>query len=545
MWIEILLVLIAYWIYVDFIYPRVIYKRAARENGGSMPYIEASYPFGIPVTYKLVKSLFEEKMVNKVYEISLNIPSRTYLKEAPFEWQITTNDPENIKTILALKYKDYGMGRRLINLVPTFGSGIFTQDGLEWKHSRAMLRPQFTKEQISRLEHILQYTGDLVNSIDRQHGNVELVLLFHMLTMDTATEFLFGQSAESLKLSNVKGSTDDGSNLGSYVTNKDGKRIYASDFVESYDYLNDYCIKRICLNRLNFVQKFSQPEYKDHLNLVRGFIDFYVHEALEATAKYTIKGKDAEAELDARDDDEDDDDDYVFIYELAKETRDPLVIRDQCSNILIAGRDTTASTLCFAFYYFALYPETWKKCREEVLSLFSPEDDDEQITYESLRKLKYLQRFIKEVLRLHPVLPTNTRWAVKDTMLPRGGGPNGDEPVFVSEGMAVNFDVYVMHRDKDIYGPDAEEFNPERWNTENNKVRDSAMYSWGYIPFNGGPRICLGQQFALTELYLVIVKLAMNYRFIEKSPEFPTELRQKSSLTLVIGGNGLPVRMVR
>lgn len=542
MWTEILFALIAYWIYIDFIYPRVIYKYTARKHGGGMPCVRPSYPFGLPLTYQIVKSLIEERMVNEVHKVSSSVPARTYLKETPFEWQITTNDPENIKAVLATKFKDFSLGRRLFNLGPTFGSGIFTQDGNLWKHSRAMLRPQFSKEQISRLEHILQHAGELVNSIDRQDGNVNLAPLFHMLTMDTATEFLFGESAESLKLSSIEGSTKAGANVGSYVTNKDGKRVYAADFVESYTYLNDYCIKRIALSFLNFLQKIFQPEYKDHLKLSREFIDFYVERALEATSKYAFKGEDAEKEVDADDSDEEG---YIFSHELAKETRDPIVIRDQCFNILIAGRDTTASTLSFAFYYFALYPETWKKCREEVLSIFSLEDGDEQITYESLRKLKYLQMFIKEVLRLHPVVPTNVRYATKDTLLPRGGGPNEDEPVFVSKGTPVSYEVYVMHRDKDIYGPDAEVFKPERWDSDNNKDRNSAMYTWGYIPFNGGPRICLGQQFALTELYLVIVKLALNYRFVEKSPDFPADLKQRSTLTLAVGGNGLPVHMVR
>lgn len=544
MWFEILFALIAYWIYVDFLYPRVIYKFIARKHGGGMPYIEASYPFGIPVTYRIVKSLFDERMVNEVYKINSNIPARTYLKEAPFEWQVNTNDPENIKAVLATKFKDFDLGRRLFNLGPTFGSGIFTQDGNLWKHSRAMLRPQFTKEQISRLEHILQHAGELVSSIDRQDGNVNLVPLFHMLTMDTATEFLFGESVESLKYSSDKGATKAGANVGSYVTNKDGKRVYASDFVESYTYLNDYCIKRIALSFFNFLQKIFQPEYKDHLKLSQDFIDFYVERALESTAKYA-KGKDAEAEVDAVDDEKDDEKNYVFSYELAKETRDPIVIRDQCFNILIAGRDTTASTLSFAFYFFAMYPETWQKVREEVLNVFSPEDGENQITYESLRRLKYLQMFIKEVLRLHPVVPTNVRYANKDTLLPRGGGPNEDKPVFVTKGTPISYEVYVMHRDKEIYGPDAEEFNPERWDADNNKDRNSAMYTWSYLPFNGGPRICLGQQFALTELYLVIVKLALNYRFVKKSPDFPTDLKQKSTLTLVVGGKGLPVQMIR
>lgn len=534
MLLEILFIIVAFIIYVDILYPYVIYRLLARTHKAGMPKINSNFPLGIPNTVKSIKALTNENLMGFVLENNRKAHARTFLQEALFKHVLISQDPENVKAVLATKFKDFTFAERSSHIIPVFGSGIFTQDGLAWKHSRAMLRPQFSKEQVSRLEHVLAHVGQLVESIDQQHGLVNLVPLFHMLTMDTATEFLFGESVDSLKFSGLKDSHGD--NRGSYVTTKTGKRVYAADFVESYTFLNDYALKRMMLNSMYKLLKFIQPGFETHLDHAHSFIDFYVERALQHTTESS------EEKLENEDESSDN---YIFSYELAKETRDPIVIRDQCFNILIAGRDTTASTLSFSFYYFALYPETWKKCREEVLSLFTPEDGDEQITYESLRKLKYVQMFVKEVLRLHPVVPLNTRTAAKDTMLPRGGGPNEDQPVFVPKGMAFNYSVYAIHRDKSIYGPDADEFKPERWDADNNKDRNSAMYTWGYIPFNGGPRICLGQQFALTELYLTIVKLALQYRFIEQGPNFPRELKQRNTLTLLIGGEGLPVRFIR
>lgn len=66
-----------------------------------------------------------------------------------------------------------------------------------------------------------------------------------------------------------------------------------------------------------------------------------------------------------------------------------------------------------------------------------------------------------------------------------------------------------MHRRTDFYGPDAEEFRPERWENETVHPR------WGYLPFNGGPRICIGQQYALTEVGYVIVRMAQEFRVLE------------------------------
>lgn len=64
-------------------------------------------------------------------------------------------------------------------------------------------------------------------------------------------------------------------------------------------------------------------------------------------------------------------------------------------------------------------------------------------------------------------MPSNGRMAFRDTILPRGGGPNGDQPIHVPKGSMVNYTVYAMHRRKDLWGDDAEEFRPERW--ENRK----------------------------------------------------------------------------
>lgn len=75
------------------------------------------------------------------------------------------------------------------------------------------------------------------------------------------------------------------------------------------------------------------------------------------------------------------------------------------------------------------------------------------------------------------------------TTLPTGGGPDGTAPLLVQPGEAVGYCVYVMHRRRDLYGEDADEFRPERW--EGDALKD---ISWGYLPFNGGPRLCLGRK---------------------------------------------------
>jgi cytochrome P450 len=89
-------------------------------------------------------------------------------------------------------------------------------------------------------------------------------------------------------------------------------------------------------------------------------------------------------------------------------------------------------------------------------------------------------------LRMYPVVPGNTREAACDTILPVGGGADGRSPIFVKKGTPVFYNLYAMHRRPDIYGNDAEEFVPERW--------EGLRPGWGFLPFNGGPRICLGRK---------------------------------------------------
>ena len=88
------------------------------------------------------------------------------------------------------------------------------------------------------------------------------------------------------------------------------------------------------------------------------------------------------------------------------------------------------------------------------------------------------------------------RQATKTTVLPVGGGPDGSSPLLIRKGEAVSYSVYAMHRRKDLYGDDADRFRPDRW--ESDSGPDLRDIGWGYLPFNGGPRVCLGRECGLS-----------------------------------------------
>lgn len=110
-----------------------------------------------------------------------------------------TIETENIKTILSTKFNDYSLGaRRRDTFIPIFGHGIFDQDGAAWERSRALVRPNFTRQQVADLDMFEAHVGHLIDSVPRDGSAVDLQDLFFALTMDSATEFLFGRSTNTL-----------------------------------------------------------------------------------------------------------------------------------------------------------------------------------------------------------------------------------------------------------------------------------------------------------------------------------------------------------
>lgn len=96
-------------------------------------------------------------------------------------------------------------------------------------------------------------------------------------------------------------------------------------------------------------------------------------------------------------------------------------------------------------------------------------------------------------LRLHPVIPIGGRQARRDTVLPHGGGADGESPLLVPKGTIVMFNVYAMHRDDKVFGANVEAFSPERW--------ENLRPGWAYLPFSGGPRICMGRKYTQQSLH--------------------------------------------
>ena len=355
------------------------------------------------------------------------------------------------------------------------------------EHSRALLRPQFARDQVSDLEleeaHVQDMMKHLPVDSERWTPEVDLSPLFFRLTLDSATEFLFGESVHSQTDALV--STDK-----STKPVEKGKLDWTT-FGPAFDSATMHLGNRGRLSNMYWLH--SPREFFTECKQVHEFADYYVNLALTTDLSKSVSTEKREK--------------YVFLAELVKATRDPIELRSQLLNILLAGRDTTAGLLGWTFYTLARNPAAYTKLRNVILAQFGSYNDPRDITFANLKGCQHLQHVLSEILRLWATVPINVRQAVRDTTLPRGGGPDGLSPVYIKKGQEVNYFVHIMHRRRDIWGEDAAEFRPERW--------EGKRVGWEFLPFNGGPRICLGQQFALTEAGYVIVRLLQRFERIE------------------------------
>ncbi|KAG2416578.1 cytochrome P450 52A12 [Aspergillus terreus] len=459
--------------------------------------------FGITPFIRLAKAVREKRWVEYIAD-QYSINGTTFSQAMLGQRMISTIDPENLKAILATQFNDFSLGTRHREFYPLLGDGIFTLDGAGWSHARGLLRPQFTRDQVADLDLMNGHVSRLIELVPKDRSTFDIQHLFFLLTIDSATHFLFGESVNS---------------MGSGVLEKSAVGG-AQGFAEAFNTAQDYLASRS--RAMKFYWMVNPKEFKDATARVHEVVDHYVRLAIES--KNHPGRKEAGR--------------YIFAEALAADNDDPKVLRDNMLNILLAGRDTTASLLSSTFFFLARSPKVWNRLRETIINEFGDSQNPKsEITHTKLKDIPYLRYVLNEVLRLMPPVPLNFRTATKDTSLPVGGGPDGRSPVFVPKGTTVTYSVYAMHRRPDFYGPDPNEFRPERW-------EENGRRGWDYLPFNGGPRICLGQQYALTEASYTLVKLLQHFDTLENAD--PTLLRPviQSNLTMS-HETGVNVRLYR
>lgn len=117
------------------------------------------------------------------------------------------------------------------------------------------------------------------------------------------------------------------------------------------------------------------------------------------------------------------------------------------------------------------------------------------------------------------------REALRDTVLPRGGGPDGSRPIFVPENVHAVTSFYTLHRDPSVFGDDVEAFRPERWVPKEEGGVDPSP--WEFMPFGGGERSCLGRSKAVAEAAYVLSRLALEFEELQARDEREWTMEQK------------------
>ncbi|MGX1273781.1 cytochrome P450 [Streptomyces phaeoluteigriseus] len=200
-------------------------------------------------------------------------------------------------------------------------------------------------------------------------------------------------------------------------------------------------------------------------------------------------------------------------------------VRRQVITFLVAGHETTSGALSFALHYLSRHPEVAARARAEVDRVWG---DAPVPGYDQVAKLRYVRRVLDESLRLWPTAPAFAREAREDTVLA------GEHPM--RRGAWALVLTAMLHRDPEVWGADAEQFDPDRF--EAGAVRARAPHT--FKPFGTGARACIGRQFALHEATLVLGLLLRRYELL---PDPGYRLRVAERLTLM--PEGLRLRLER
>ncbi|KAF9567920.1 cytochrome P450 [Agrocybe pediades] len=228
----------------------------------------------------------------------------------------------------------------------------------------------------------------------------------------------------------------------------------------------------------------------------------------------------------------------------------------QMRTILLAGHETSATTLCWVLLELARNPDVQKKLRDEIRTtehaIHARGDDD--FTAADLDNMPYLSAVIKESMRFHPALYQNYRQAAHDDVLPLSkpiktldGREINTLPI--PKGMKIILSIAAYNRNTEIFGEDAHVYNPDRWLRDNGDKKGPTLGVYGnLLTFSGGVRACIGWRFAVYEVLALTVEIINNFE-LSLSPDI-ARLRREACLVMLptlegeqLKGENLPLRV--
>ncbi|MFC0270760.1 cytochrome P450 [Metabacillus herbersteinensis] len=381
--------------------------------------------------------------------------------------------PDLIKEILVTKDKYFEKGRAASILSRTVGNGLLTSEGETHRRQQKMIRPAFYKE------HLLHYANKIVQKANATDFQVEKE--FNMsqrmmeLTLEIITVTMFGKEVGEKK----------------------------AEIAESVDTII-YQAAKTLFSPLPIPFKFPTPGNRKHHQSNEKINEFIYQ--LISDQKKTGATKDTLLHML-----------LATTYENGESLPEE-EIRDQLVTMLLAGHETTATALTWAWYLLAKHPEIEEKFHEELTNKLG----GRQPTFEDVRDLPYTETIFQETIRLYPPAWIILRESLSEVEV--GGDTYPRKTTFM-------ISPFAIHR-KPPYFDEAEKFLPERF------MDHPSPPTFSYFPFSGGPRACIGSNFAMMEAILILATIGQKYRFRLVEPQdielVPlVSLRVKGGLNMV------------
>jgi cytochrome P450 len=392
--------------------------------------------------------------------------------------------PQDIKHVLQENHRNYNKDTYLIHFLrPLLGQGLFSNDGQSWLHQRRLMQPAFHRKQLATFGTLM--TGATVSMLERwQHAAEDNQTLDVSEEMMRLTLRVVGQALFSIDLS-------------------DESDTVSQAFTALLTPFTDYIFNPVP------PLGFPTPRNRRIQQHIRT-LDRVVQEIITEHRQLGASKDDLLSTLLAARDEE------------TGEQMNDRQLRDEVMTLLLAGHETTSNALSWACYLLSQHPGVESHLHaelEQVLGGRIPNVED-------LPRLTYTRMVLEETLRLYPPVVGFNRKALADDEV---GG------YFVPAGTLIWFTPYMTHRHPDFWeNPDM--FDPERFSPE----RSAGRPHFAHFPFGGGPRLCIGNHFAMMEAQLVLATIAQRYR-LHLVPDHHVE---PQALLTIRPRNGLPMTLL-
>ncbi|XP_050386345.1 cytochrome P450 704C1-like [Argentina anserina] len=451
---------------------------------------------------------------NRVHDYMTDLAGKhkTYRLLAPFRSEIYTSDPTNVEYILKSNFDNYGKGGYNYNILrDLLGDGIFAVDGEKWRQQRKISSHEFSTRKLRDFSSLIfqksaAKLAHMMSEIASSNQTIEIQDVFMKSALDTIFQVSFG-----VELDNMCESSEEGKNFGDAFDNSSALTLF-----RYVDVL--WGIKK-------FMNVGSEAILRKNTKIVDEFVYKLIHKKLEQMEK-----KDDSSDAMERED--------ILSRFLRVSQTNPTYLRDIILNLIIAGKDTTASTLSWFFYLLCRHPSVQERIQQEVEQVTGMKKITNFFEFASslredvLEKMQYLHAAITETLRIYPAVPVDGKICFSDDTLPDGFS--------VRKGTLVAYQPYAMGRMKALWGEDAEQFKPERWLDENGVFQPESPFK--FTAFQAGPRICLGKEFAYRQMKILSAVLLSCFVF--KMSDENRVVTYRTMITLHID-EGLEVQVLQ